>query len=73
MRYGDLYRVFEFNENSIKKIDKTISNMNLPMEKSLLNDRDLYKFDGSAKIYQGSKAHKIWMCYNLETFFSSIE
>ncbi len=46
---------------------------NMKYIKGLLNDRDLYKFDGSAKIYQGSKAHKIWMCYNLETFFSSIE
>ena len=38
MRYRELYRVLEFNENSMQKIDKTISNMNLPMEKSLLND-----------------------------------
>ena len=37
--------------------------------KDLLNDSELSKFDGSSKIYQGSKAHKIWMCYNLETFF----
>ena len=41
--------------------------------KDLLNDSELSKFDGSSKIYQGSKAHKIWMCYNLETFFSTMK
>ena len=50
MRYGDLYRVLEFNENSIKKIDKTISNMNLPMEKSLLNDGDFSEKDPTLRI-----------------------
>ena len=50
MRYGDLYRVFEFNENSIKKIDKTISNMNLPMEKSLLNDGNSSERDPNIRI-----------------------
>ena len=29
-------------------------------------------FKGSSKIYQSSTANKIWMCYNLERFFSQI-
>lgn len=37
---------------------------------SLLNSKNL-NFDGSSKIYQNSNANKIWMCYNLEKFFSS--
>ena len=28
------------------------------------------QFKGSSKIYQNSAANKIWMCYNLEKFFS---
>ena len=56
---------------SNNSLDRGIFNMKYI--KDLLNDSELSKFDGSSKIYQGSKAHKIWMCYNLETFFSSIE
>ena len=36
MKYGDLYRIIEFNEDVIKKIDATISKMNLIIENSSL-------------------------------------
>ena len=36
MKYGDLYRIIEFNSDVIKKIDATISKMELPIEKSSL-------------------------------------
>tara|TARA_Y100000991_G_C21913738_1_gene323466 strand:- start:176 stop:739 length:564 start_codon:yes stop_codon:yes gene_type:complete len=38
MKYGDLYKVFEFDEDSMKKIEKIISNIKIPIKKSLLND-----------------------------------
>ena len=40
---------------------------------SLINDKDISSFSGSSKVYQTSSAHKVWMCYNLETFFSDNE
>ena len=36
MKYGDLYRIIEFNEDVIKTIDATISKMDLPIENSSL-------------------------------------
>ena len=36
MKYGDLYRTIEFNEDVIKKIDTTISKMNFIIENSAL-------------------------------------
>ena len=36
MKYGDLYRIIEFNSDVIKKIDATISKMDLPIENSSL-------------------------------------
>jgi len=36
MKYGNLYRIIEFNDDVIKKIDDTISNMDLPIENSKL-------------------------------------
>ena len=38
MKYGDLYKVFEFDEDSMKNIEKIISNIKIPIKKSLLND-----------------------------------
>ena len=35
----------------------------------LLNNKNL-NFKGSSKIYQNSNANKLWICYNLEKFFS---
>ena len=37
MRYGNLYRTIELNEDFLTKIDKTISNMDLEIKKSLIN------------------------------------
>ena len=45
MKYGDSYRVIEFNEDVIKKIDKTISNMNLQTKDSLVNKEELKEQD----------------------------
>ncbi len=39
----------------------------------LLSRKDISLFSGSSKIYQSSVAHKIWMCFNLETFFLNNE
>ena len=50
MRYGDLYRVLEFDEDSIKKIDNKISNLNLPMKKSVLHDDDSLGRDSTIRI-----------------------
>ena len=36
MKYGNLYRIIEFNEDVIKKIDNTISKMDLSIENSKL-------------------------------------
>ena len=36
MKFGNLYRIIEFNDDVIKKIDDTISNMDLPIENSKL-------------------------------------
>ena len=40
MKYGDLYRVIELKEDFLRKIENTISNMDLKNEKSLLNEDD---------------------------------
>ena len=37
MRYGNLYRTIELNEDFLTKIDNTISNMDLEIKKSLIN------------------------------------
>ena len=39
MKYGDLYKIIEFNQDVIQKIDATISNMDLPIENSELLTR----------------------------------
>ena len=41
MKYGDLYRVIELNEDIQKKIENTISNLNLQIKKSLVNKEEL--------------------------------
>ena len=38
MKYGDIYRVIELKEDFLRKIDNTISNMDLQIEKSLVNE-----------------------------------
>ena len=45
MKYGDSYRVIEFNEDVIKKIDETISNMDLQIKNSLVNKEELKERD----------------------------
>ena len=39
MKYGDKCRVIDIKGDSLKKIDDTISNMDLQIEKSLVNGR----------------------------------
>ena len=50
MKYGDSYRVIEFNEDVIKKIDKTISNMDLQTKESLVNKEELKERDLNLRI-----------------------
>ena len=50
MKYGDSYRVIEFNEDFIKKIDKTISNMDLKTKDSLVNKEELKERDLNLRI-----------------------
>ena len=38
MKYGETYRIIELDEYILKKIDKTISNLDLQINKSLVND-----------------------------------
>ena len=45
--------------------------LNIKYIESLLNDKDISSFSKSSKVYQSSSAHKVWMCYNLESFFSN--
>ena len=39
MRYGDHFKIFDFNEDSIKQIDTVIANSNLDIKKSSLYDK----------------------------------
>ena len=41
MKYGDLYRILEFNDDALKKIEDTISNMDLSIEKRLRYEIEL--------------------------------
>ena len=50
MNYGDLYRVIELNQDFIKKIDKTISNMNLQIKESLVYKEELKGRDPNLRI-----------------------
>ncbi len=40
--------------------------------KKLLSDNSSSKFEGSSSVYQNSVANRLWMCFNLETFFNSV-
>ena len=50
MKYGDSYRVIEFNEDVIKKIDKTISKLDLKTKDSLVNKEELKGLDPNLRI-----------------------
>ena len=54
MKYGDSYRVIEFNEDVIKKIDKTILNMNLQTKDSLVNKEELKELDLNLRLSKQS-------------------
>ena len=41
MRYGESYRIVEFNESALKKIENTLDNFDLQIEKSLLHEEKL--------------------------------
>ena len=41
MRYGDAYRIVEFNENVLKKIETVLANKELKFKKSLIKEKDL--------------------------------
>ena len=50
MKYGDYYRIIDFNQDVIKKIDNKISNMNLQMKDSLVNKEELKGLDPNLRI-----------------------
>ena len=50
MKYGDLFRVIELNEEALKKIENTISNLNLQIKKSLINKEELSGRDPNLRI-----------------------
>ena len=50
MKYGDIYRVIELNEDVLKKIDITISKMDLQIKKSLVNKEELTERDPNLRI-----------------------
>ena len=50
MKYGDSYRVIEFNEDVIKKIDKIISKLDLQTKDSLVNKEELKERDLNLRI-----------------------
>ena len=50
MKYGDSYRVIEFNEDVIKKIDKTIAKLDLKTKDSLVNKEELKERDLNLRI-----------------------
>jgi len=54
MKYGDLYRVVEFNKDVIQKIDATISNMDLAIEKSELGIKNTSGRDPNLRISKQS-------------------
>ena len=41
MKYREIYKIIEMNEDNIKKIDSTISNMNLQIKNSVVNKEEL--------------------------------
>ncbi len=42
---------------------------NIKFIEKLLNDNKFYEFTGDSRVYQNSIAAKLWMCFNLESFF----
>ena len=50
MKYGNLYRIIEFNEDVIKKIDETISKMDLPIEDSKIMKKNPSSKDPNLRI-----------------------
>ena len=50
MKYGDIYRIIELNEGNLKKIDNTISNINLQIKNSVVNKEELKGRDSNLRI-----------------------
>ena len=50
MKYGDYYRVIEFNQDVIQKIDERISNIDLKIEKSKLGIQNPSGRDSNLRI-----------------------
>ena len=64
MKYGSLYRVVELNADLIKKIDNTISNMNLQIKESLVNKEVLTGRDTNLRISKQSWIREESFCKN---------
>tara|TARA_B100000401_G_C52356658_1_gene508272 strand:+ start:209 stop:595 length:387 start_codon:yes stop_codon:yes gene_type:complete len=61
MKYGDLYRVIEFNNDVIKKIDDTISKLDLSIEKSVLKVENS-KRDPNIRISKQAWIREVTFC-----------
>ena len=62
MRYVEIYRVIELDEYVLKKIDKTISNMDLQIKKSLVNKEALSGRDPNIRISKQAWIKELSFC-----------
>ena len=62
MRYVEIYRVIELDEYVLKKIDKTISNMDLQIKKSLVNKEALSGRDPNIRISKQAWIKDVSFC-----------
>lgn len=62
MKYGDLYRILEFNDDALKKIEDTISNMNLSIEKSALKVENSKEREANLRISKQAWIREVSFC-----------
>ena len=62
MKYGEIYRVIELNEDVLKKIDNKISKMDLQIKKSLINEDDVPSKDPNIRISKQAWIKEISFC-----------
>ena len=72
MRYGDFYRVIEFHDDVIKKIDDAISNMDLQIEKSLLVKEGSSVRDNNLRISKHAWIKEVSFCKSFYDFGQKI-
>ena len=72
MQYGDFYKIIEFHEDVIKKIDNAILNMDLKIEKSLLNEDSLSGRDPKLRISNQAWINEASFCKSFYDFGQKI-